>query len=109
MNLASHSFYGGTKTSCATNFDVALGEWWSPLGTASASWKYKQSTSKVESKAESSVSSDVTPIVAAWAGNHDRDDYGFMVRSEYSDIPVPLGPGACMTKYSNPHLTVVYF
>ncbi len=98
-------FYDGPKISCATDFDIALGEWWN----SPTSWDYKKSSSTAENKAEPSVSSDVTPIVATWAGNRDLGDDGFIVRSVYSDVPVPLGPGACMTKYSNPRLTVVYF
>ena len=80
-----------------------------PAGTTSASWRYKKSNSTAKDKVEWSVSSDVTSMVATWAGDRDHDDYGFMLRAAESDVPQPLGPGACMTHYEHPRLTVVSF
>jgi hypothetical protein len=55
-----------------------------------------------------SVTLDVTPIIAQWAGAFDRGDYGFVLRSRLED-GTPIQNFACLTQYTNPQLDLVFF
>lgn len=90
--------------SCATSLAVATDAWW-----RSGNMPYHQKGQATFGLAPvPSVTLDVTPIVAAWAGNFDRDDYGFVLRSRLED-GTPLQSFACMTQYTNPQLDLVFF
>lgn len=90
--------------SCATSLAVALTAWWSAGGMP----YIEQGQARFGSAPVPRVTLDVTPIVDSWAGNGDRNDYGFILRS-YLEDGRPVRSFACMTRYENPRLAIVYF
>jgi len=102
--VSTKTFGAQNSYSCATSLAVANSAWWrsGPMSF------HPQGQATFGFAPVPSVTLDVTPIVAEWAGNFDRNDYGFVLRSRLED-GTPIDSFACMTRYANPRLEVVFF
>jgi hypothetical protein len=90
--------------SCATSLAVATDAWW----RAGDMPYHKEGQATFGLAPVPSVTLDVTPIIAQWAGAFDRGDYGFVLRSRLED-GTPIQNFACLTQYTNPQLDLVFF
>jgi hypothetical protein len=104
LRNAGAKFLPANGYSCATSLAVAQSAWWK----AGEMPYIQQGQASFGLAAVPSLTLDVTPIVGQWAGNNDNGDYGFILRSHLEDGS-PVQSFACMTKYANPRLNVVYF
>jgi hypothetical protein len=97
-------YFAANDYSCATSLAVATDAWW-----RSGNMPYHQDGQATFGLAPvPSLTLDVTPIIAGWAANFDRDDYGFVLRSRLED-GTPVQNYACMTQYTNPRMDLVFF
>jgi len=90
---------------CAVKLGAANREWrLSPVGNLTYSKRGALALS-----AHPPAQIDVTPIVSTWASQKYAASYGFIVAGALVPGPHPPTSEACVTKFANPSLTVVYF
>lgn len=124
-DLASHKFYSAALTLesvqtlvfASGKFTLQGGGWCAvKLGAASREWRISPLGNLTYAKrgaialsAHPPAQTDVTPIVSRWASQKYAAAYGFIVADLLPPGPNPPTSGACVTKFANPSLTVVYF
>jgi len=104
LRASGTKYIPAANYSCATSLAVAKSEWW----RSGEMPFFPQGQATFGLAPVPSVTLDVTPIVGEWAANFGRGDDGFILRSRLED-GTPIQNYACMTRYANPRLNVVYF
>lgn len=123
--LARHKFYSAaftlesvqTLVYASGKFTLQGGGWCAvKLGAANREWRISPLGNLTYNKrgaltlgSHPPAQTDVTPIVSTWASQKYAASYGFIIASVLVPGPNPPTSEACVTKFANPSLTVVYF
>lgn len=123
--LARHKFYSAALTLesvqtlvyASGKFTLQGGGWCAmKLGAANREWRISPLGNLTYNKrgaltlgSHPPAQTDVTPIVSTWASQKYAASYGFIIAGLLVPGPNPPTSEACLTKFANPSLTVVYF
>ena len=103
--FASGKFTLSKSGQCPMWVQAANREWWlTPLGNLIYN---KSGQAQIENRPANNI--DVSSIVSAWASVKYANNYGCIVENNPPSGAVPITSFACLTKFSNPSLQVVYF